>query len=258
MHELIGIAKKEGCKGAIVDNDNTICSGNFGKAIGYGFLEREFKKGNVNSILEGLYGMMKIKMSALKNGEEEDVRSQKMLFQSLGRTRCANRGSAYWYAENHRKRKELEGVGRFLHDFQEEVGPVFVSTQGSSIAADVVKNAYGLEGRAANPVVYLTENNQLITDYPFAYKYSVPSPLLNKQSLIVDCENIFRNPCEKKEGAQILVGDELDLGEMLSIGDKNSIDSDVMKASLLSASSPLADKKTKDSAQYKIKSYVGQ
>jgi hypothetical protein len=259
MHELVGIAKKEGCKGAIVDNDKTICDGNFGKSIGYGFWERGFKKGNVNSILEGLYGVMKIKMSAFKNGEEEDVRSQKLLFHSLGKTGCADRGSAYCYAEKHRERKELEGIGNFIHDFQEVVGPVFVVTQGSSIAADVVKKAYNLAGRAANPVVYLTENEKRVTDFPFAYKYSIANPVLNEDSIIADCESIFNNAKEKKDGAQELIaGHGLDLGEMLCIGDKYSIDSATMNASLLSAPSPLADKKTKEEAKYKnLTSYAG-
>jgi hypothetical protein len=259
MHELIGIAKREGCKGAVLDNDATICSSNFGKGIGYEFLKREFKKGHINNILEGLYDVLKIKMSAIKNGEEENIRSQKILFQGLGRTGCADRGSAYVYAERHRKRKELEGIGKFIKDFQNEVGPVFVSTQGSSRGADVVRYAYDLAGSASNPVIYLTTDNQSVADIPIAYNDHIGNQLLNADSLIIDCDNLFRNAKDKKDGAQkMLEGHEsrLDLGEMLAIGDKHSIDSEVMNKSLLSASSPLADKKTKKEAHYKIASYV--
>jgi hypothetical protein len=252
MHELIEKAK--GCNGTILDNDGTLSEGNYGKSIGYGTLGKAAKSFNIPDMLEGLYGVMKIKASAWKNGEEEDARNQSILFQSMGKTGKLQRGTAYYLAEKHRKNKKLEGIEKFIEELK-TLGPVFVVTQGSSIAADVVRKAYNLAGMAANPVVYLAKDGSRVADSPFAYEYSIPNPMLNEESIVVDCEGIFNNAKKKKEGAQKLIGD-FDIGEMLAIGDKHSIDSETLKAAKFSASSPLADDETKENVDYNIESYV--
>jgi hypothetical protein len=254
MHELIKIAKAEGCKGAIIDNDNTICYGNSAKGIGYSFWERELKRGHINNVIDGFYGFMKIKMSSARNGGEEDARNLKLLCQSLGKSGCADVKSAYEFAENHRKKREIEGVPNFVRDLNSEIGPVYLSTQGLSVSADVAMKAYDLSGSVSNPIVCSDGETTMIAN-PFVYKQRDNMP--PHECIIVGCVDVMKNSKEKKEKtAEFLEPVSLDIGDMLCIGDNHKIDSDTMEASRLSASSPPADEETQKIAKYKIKSYV--
>ncbi|MFH1229401.1 MAG: hypothetical protein V1678_03175 [Candidatus Aenigmatarchaeota archaeon] len=256
MHEVVRRAREAGCKGAVLDVDGTMCLHNFAKSIGYGVLKREASYGNVSNVFQGLYGVAKVKVSALKNGGEEDARSLKISFQAMGKTRCVTRKLAYRLAEDHRRRREIEGIGEIIRDIRSNLGPCFASSLGCNIGADVVMEAYNLDGRVSNPMVYEVGSVPFV-ESPFAYRDEPVPEVLNDNSIIIGCDVQMKGPRDKKEFTQkLLKRNNLDLRDMLAIVDKHSIDSDIIDACLFPASSPDADEKTQNDVQYIIKSYV--
>ena len=252
--ELIEIAKKEGCKGVVFDNDKTICKVSSAEYVGHKILGRELKRGNFQNVLEGLYGIMKIRMDIIRNGGEEDASALKTFCQTLGNTGCADRISLHYYAMENVKKNCFDGVDNFVNNAKKELGPAFLATNGLNFSADATMYRCGMTGRVSNPPIYKVGNKR-VKESPYAY-VGQTSVILPQDSLLVDCEVVMRRGPDKKKCLKNLLEPlNLDISEMLAIGDKYNIDKDFMDASLLSAASPKAERKTRNNSHYQIASF---
>jgi phosphoserine phosphatase len=259
MHKVVEMAKKSNCKGTVVDVDKTTHYDRFAESIGYGFLKRELKRLNLGNFLSGLKGALEIRSDYMKNNDEEkDARCLEKLFHVLGKTGNADRNYAYAVASKHGEEKELPGVKGFIQELK-TIGPVFISTSGCDIAADIVMNKYGLDGWSSNPLTYRNGNNEIISE-PIAFlkdgKLEGYAQFGNCNPIINGCKTVIRNSKDKKEYTEKLLDKfGLELSEVLSIGNDDN-DSLILENSRISASSPLADEKTIKKTHYQIRSYL--
>lgn len=256
MHKVVEDALGKGYELSVLDGDKTITNGNFAKNVGLKLLENELIRGSKTNVVKGIHGMLKIYMNTARNGGEENAGNLKLLCQTLGNAKCADYGAVVELAEKHRRKNEIDGIGSFIEDLKTGGRPVYLSTQGCSFSADVLMDAYGLDGRVCNPVV-CDYYGKRIEDSPYRIKSQSPfrPP---KGSKIIDCQTVMKNVKDKRDvTAKFLESQKMSLRKALSVGDNYKIDSALLEASLQAAASPKADKKIKKQPGIiKIESYV--
>jgi hypothetical protein len=256
MHKVVEDALSKGYELSILDGDKTITTGNSAKSVGLKLLENEMRKGNVNNVIKGFHGLLKIYMNTARNGGEENAGNLKLLCQALGNAKCADYDTVIELAEKHRREKEIDGVRNFIEELKTGGRPVYLSTQGCSFSADVLMDAYDLDGRICNPAV-CDYYGKRIEDSPYRLK-SQKAFRPPKGSRIIDCKTVMKNVRDKcVVTAEFLESQNLFLEKALSVGDNHKIDSALLEASLQGAASPFSDKKIrKQSGVIEIKSYV--
>jgi phosphoglycolate phosphatase-like HAD superfamily hydrolase len=256
MHEVIEKAGKEGIKAVIFDKDFTLTKKEGDKVIGYGVFKQERDNKNVNALLNGLWGRLKIKASSMWDGTEESSRNVKILYDSIGKSRCLSRQAAYSLGSEHIKEDTIEGVPKFMQEIKEKKWPIFLSTMGSNISADAALHAYGMDGRVSQPIKYSTDDLP-ITESEF-YLKGRPSTHASPESKVLGCKAVIEDPRKKKIKTQDLLSMvNLDLGDCMYVGDNNKLDSPIYNAVKISASSPMADSESRKNTTCIIKSYAG-
>ncbi len=218
----------KGCKAAVYDLDNTLVDGRVADGMGKKFLSSELCRLHLNHVWLGARNYSTVKRIAEEQGEAKGL---EYFFGVIGQTGCANRDLMKRFARDYIQKHGLHGSVEFAAYIKSLGIKQFISTIGCDMAAQASCELYGLNDYTANPVFC-------------------------QNSVVKSCEPFIKTGEDKLyHTRKMLERRGLSLRDSLVVGN-DELDHELMKASKLSAASPLANEETREIADIWIENYA--
>ncbi len=230
-HEFKNLAE---CKAAVVDVDKTLVAGRTAQGMGVRLLERELYSGHLKNFLHGLRNFPVVFRMGKTGGESA---AMEYFFTVLGETGCADKKSAYRFAEQYIADHELPGASEFVDYLHDKGLYVVCSSLGSSIAIDAAQTFFGFD--ACSDGNEATYEDGIITGC----------------RITTSDRPIGRQRSKKQAVEKVLAEHDLTLADCVVVGD-NGTDREMMENARYSIASPLADIETIKAADIWVSDYV--